>query len=1737
MHTAYTVASQRPSKPKGPGPLSGPNSLLPTLEVIPTSSPASSSRDHTDTALLRSRKLVPKSTVPIHNDHSQVPQSVVEPQLNVHEVIDHEDLDSSDDQLLLASLPQSPAPTTSQQLTLSANLPLTTASSPDTESDSESDSDSSSDFDMGKSPITISAGIELSKVGGLPRVTATTLTPSILRDLEDYANVCYQVGRKVAPAKQLKKLAACFSNIEHMSWVLTEADLQPEGTTLSAFLDKMRKRFLPNNWELLIEAKREAEIMHEDDTYMDWATRIKKKNNILKGTPCHLNDKCLRLFLLSHLEHGLKGIVFSATDDKGTKVTDIKEFSHWEQEVQRLDTLRASQRASQRQLVLSMMNDNDRHRDSKPGKSKGKKQSDGKISSDRCPPLTGDERTILYKYDGCLKCRKVFQDHISKDCTAAWPKKDGYRAVQEPPQSDIDAWKKKPSGSRDKRSRSDHASHASSSHPSKRAKKDVAAAILESESDSSEADDVIAAIEDDGDTTDEVRGRHLYWDCSLTGPNSESPVNTTALLDSGAHVVLIRDTLVSELGLKRFPLSDTFSVRGAMSTHRSFINEYVYIVLSSCDMSYTARPVRALIIGELSAPIILGMPFLSRNAIQINHHTRVVTDTLQNVNLLGSGSTTHTKPIKRDTDAHPNPKHKKRNTQLTTAPYRKLLVESLKDKLRTTKMTLSPHQHTSSSDAHEVVAAIHKRITQVIDEEVLRRLHAKIVSEFASVFSAMPKVSCLPKDIEADIRLKDPQLTVKPRTYSCPRRYKEAWKKLIDDHLEAGRIQPSASPFASPSFCIPKSDPSAPPRWVNDYRELNKNTVPDNYALPKVDDVLNDCAKGKYFAVIDMTNAFFQTRMRAKDIHKTAVTTPFGSFEWKVMPMGLRNAPAIHQRRINKALRAHIGKICQAYIDDIVIWSHTLSEHETNVRLILSTLQQAGLYCNLKKTKLFCTEINFLGHHISSDGIRADDRKAEKIVNWPIPQNAKDVRQFLGLVRYVAVFLPDLARYSTILNKLTDKSSVTDFPDWNDSHQHAFDKIKELVLSRDCLTTIDYTAMPLKRVFVSTDASDFASGAVLSFGETFETAQPVAFESKSFKGAELNYPVHEKELFAIVRALEKWRVDLLGVPFTVLTDHRTLECFNTQRHLSRRQARWMEFLQQYDFSIVYLRGEDNVAADALSRTTFTNAISEQDAFHMSPCDRLDELDISVCATLDNALTPQAEWAAMLSLLPNDTIAHTLDIAADDELRDSILAGYTNDTWCTKLLATWQQMHNVVLRGGLLFFEDRLIIPRTGNVRETIFALAHDSLGHFGLDKSYEALRGSFYWPGMHTDLEKLYVPKCAQCQRMKSSTKKPIGPLHPLPIPDHRFQAVAIDFVGPLPEELGFNCIFTMTDRLGADVRLVPTTMNATAVDTAQLFFHHWYCENGLPQEIVSDRDKLFTSSFWRSLHELTGTALKMSTSFHPQTDGASERTNKTLNQCLRMHVDSMQRGWVKALPAIRFAMMNTQNASTGLTGFQLRMGCSPRVIPPIYRDNSDLPTESPEDFLFRVSSLEAQARDTLLQHKVLQAHQANKHRDTSPFPFVVGGRVKLSTANRRKKLSVEGAKRVAKLMPRFEGPYVIRAVNEENSTVTLEIPRRGHPNGTESFHTSLVRQWVEDDAQVFDRPPLNDAGEAEVEEIVERRKIGRGWSYRVKYRGYPKEENQWLPGREVENLEALDRFFAREGLTELGQTVSLSSG
>ena len=212
--------------------------------------------------------------------------------------------------------------------------------------------------------------------------------------------------------------------------------------------------------------------------------------------------------------------------------------------------------------------------------------------------------------------------------------------------------------------------------------------------------------------------------------------------------------------------------------------------------------------------------------------------------------------------------------------------------------------------------------------------------------------------------------------------------------------------------------------------------------------------------------------------------------------------------------------------------------------------------------------------------------------------------------------------------------------------------------------------------------------------------------------------------------------------------------------------------------------------------------------------------------------------------------------------ESIKEGYKSNNFCIDLAQNG--VPGAQLINNLWYIGDCLMIPRTGDVHENLFHLAHDTLGHFSADKSYANLHDAYYWPNMWTDLEKLYVPSCSDCQCNKSCTTKPPGPLHPLPVPDKCGDSMALDFVGPLPKDDSYNCILTMTNRLRSDYCLIPTRTDTTTKDVALLVFDNWYCENRLPSDFVFDQDKLFISCFWKALTKLTGVQLKMSSTYIP---------------------------------------------------------------------------------------------------------------------------------------------------------------------------------------------------------------------------------------------------------------------------------
>jgi hypothetical protein len=956
------------------------------------------------------------------------------------------------------------------------------------------------------------------------------------------------------------------------------------------------------------------------------------------------------------------------------------------------------------------------------------------------------------------------------------------------------------------------------------------------------------------------------------------------------------------------------------------LTEWVKLKLHDPSSFYSAWTVHAIIAPALCVPVLLGLPFLVHNHIVIDHKAHTVIDKKSNFDLLNPTPPPAPKP----------PKRKLKDLFKEVQQDRKLLAAELKW-VCADRLNHIAHKFGKVKPVN-VVASIRQRIKVVAAQEKLTALGKKVIEIFADIFAPIPHLEELPTDVYCQIHLKDASQSIHTHSYSTPRKYRDAWKTLIQQHLDAGRIQPSNSAHTSPAFLVPKSDQVVLPRWVNDYRMLNANTVLDAHPLPRVDDILADCAKGKIWSKLDMTNSFFQTRVHPDDVHLTAVSTPFGLFEWLAMPMGLRNSPPIHQRRVTAALRDLIGKICHIYLDDIIIWSQTLDEHHAHIRLVLEALRKAKLYCNSKKCQFYLLEVDFLGHHISARGIEANSSKVDKILDWPVPKSVTDVRSFLGLVRYIAQYLPKLADFTVVLTPLTTKEAWKHFPQWTSEHQTAFEAIKAVVVSRECLTVIEHDNPGDNNIYVTCDASNWRTGATLSFGPSWETARPVAFDSMQLKGAERNYPVHEKELLAIIRVLKKWRSDLLGMKFFVYTNHRTLQNFDTQCDLSRRQLRWQEFLSQYELQIVYIPGEANTVVDALSRVPPNAFPGEHEPAH-----------------------PHAVWSV------NTPVNAVLQITTNLSVLKSIKEGYNVDEFCKKVISNKSALKGIRCANDLWYIGDRLLIPRHGDLRENLFRLAHDNAGHFGADKCYATLRNAYYWPNMRRDLEKSYIPSCVDCLRNKSCTMKPTGPLHPLPIPDQRGDSIAMDFIGPLPLDEGFDCILSITDRLHSDVRILPTRCDITAEDLAILFFNNWYCKNGLPLNIVSDRDKLFVSKFWKAVTAITGVKLKMSSAYHPETDGVSKRSNKTINQSLRYHVRRNQKGWVRALPCIRFDIMNSINASTGFSPFQLRLGRLPRIIPPIIPSEVSYPEAiSAADIINRVSDDVVEAKDNMLQHQSL---------------------------------------------------------------------------------------------------------------------------------------------------------------------------
>ncbi|CAI7932609.1 unnamed protein product, partial [Closterium sp. NIES-54] len=676
-------------------------------------------------------------------------------------------------------------------------------------------------------------------------------------------------------------------------------------------------------------------------------------------------------------------------------------------------------------------------------------------------------------------------------------------------------------------------------------------------------------------------------------------------------------------------------------------------------------------------------------------------------------------------------------------------------------------------------------------------------------------------------------------------------RRQLDDLLEKGFIRPSTSPYAAPVLFTRKKEGDL--RLCIDYRALNAITIKNKYLLPRVEELFDMLGEATVFSKLDLRSGYHQIRLAEDDISKTAFRTRYGHFEFRVLPFGLTNAPATFMGLMNDIFRPFLDRFVIVFLDDILIFSKSLEEHAQHLRIVLDTLRHHRLYAKLSKCTFACSSIGFLGHVISSKGIAMDPAKVQCLADWPAPRTVAELQSFIGLAKYYRKFV---FNFSHICAPLTDLFRQGAAFQWGRPQQTAFNSIKSALTSAPVLTVDD----PSRPYFIWTDASDVAVGAILC-QDHGHGMQPLAFESRKLQLAERNYATHDRELLAIVHAIKTWRCYVELQPVTVYTDHRPLQHLKTQPVLSRRQARWVEFLEQFvpSLHITYRPGKLN-PADILSRPP-PPAPPPTDQPQPTTNQPHHSQTSPTSSPPPHTPNPPLQLHGISSITWDDTFitkfqrAYKRDLFFVKQAPEDPAYSFKDPFWYNSVTKT-------------------ICVPADRSLRQLLLSEYHDTVtrSHFGVEKTYARLSNDYHWPRMHADVRD-FIRSCPTCQQLKARTTNRYGLLQPIPPPTKVWDEVTMDFIMDLPRTpRSYNAILVVVDRLSKMSHFIPTHTTVTAPETARLFFDHIVRLHGLPSTIISDRDPRFLSNFWQSLFKLHGTRLKFSTAYHPETDGQTER-------------------------------------------------------------------------------------------------------------------------------------------------------------------------------------------------------------------------------------------------------------------------
>lgn len=871
----------------------------------------------------------------------------------------------------------------------------------------------------------------------------------------------------------------------------------------------------------------------------------------------------------------------------------------------------------------------------------------------------------------------------------------------------------------------------------------------------------------------------------------------------------------------------------------------------------------------------------------------------------------------------------------------------------------------------------------------------KLLSEYSDIFHKDDKPLTFTNEIKHSIRTKD-EIPVYAKTYRYPEVHRKEVESQIKKMLNQNIIRPSHSPWSSPVWIVPKKlDASGKRKWrlVIDYRKLNEKTIDDKYPIPNINTLLDKLGRCQYFSTLDLASGFHQIEMSESDIQKTAFSTENGHFEYLRMPFGLKNAPATFQRVMDNVLRNLTNEICLVYLDDVIIFSTSLQEHIQNLKSVFNRLRKANLKIQPDKCEFLRTEVSYLGHVVTPDGVKPNPDKIHAIKNYPIPKTATEIKAFLGLLGYYRKFIKDFADLTKPFTKCLKKDATIKYND--PEYINCFNTCKNVLINEPILQYPDY-----KKPFnLTTDASQYAIGAILSQGP-IGSDLPIAYASRTLNSSEINYSTIEKELLAVVWATQKFRHYLYGRKFKIITDHKPLIYLHSLKQPHSKLMRWRLKLEEYDYEVIHKKGSLNKNADALSRIelnintldpesqslfdlienfndTYSNPDNDKQSLIVEPDEDEQhdpETDQTIHSNPEHPIVGITITESPVNFGKNqifisqvkhspskpkiqkfhcDKMRIHLQISETDFEQDTV--NFIKEYITPKVkyylyfeTPIYEKFSNVLQKyfkhSEIKFVKSniKLIdVEENDEILQVIKNFHEGKTNHRGINEVHTQIKKRYYWPNQLKTITD-FINQCEICLAAKYE-RNPIKPkLNITPTPNKPLDIIHIDTLSL--ENTKFLTIIDAFSKYAQAYKVTSTNAIEIANKLTRFFSHH-----GIPKLIVADNGLEFKNNVIKELLSLHKIEIHFICSQNPNSNGLVERFHSTLIEHIRLF--NLQENFKNELikDKVNYAILAYNNTNHSTTNLK-----------PVEIINGHLDTNSPLDI-----ELEKQImQDYIQKHK-----------------------------------------------------------------------------------------------------------------------------------------------------------------------------